>query len=671
MRVEEVVGEFVSLKRAGASMKGLCPFHNEKSSSFVVTPARGIFKCFGCGKGGDSITFVMEHERMSYVETLRWLAKKYSIEIEETQVSEEFLAEKQLADSLFLLNDFALNHFTTQLFDTDLGRNVALQYFKQRGFREDTIKKFGLGFAPDERDALTQKALKSHYSLENLRNLGLTTQYERDFFKNRVMFTIQNVAGRVVAFAGRILQKDTNAPKYINSPETEVYNKSKTLYALNFAKKDIQKFDECILVEGYTDVISLHQAGVENVVASSGTSLTREQIGMIKRFTNNIKILYDGDAAGVKAALRGLDMVLEEDMNVRIVLLPDKEDPDSYVQRVGATDFRTFIDKNAKDFVLFKADLLLQDAQNDPIKKSKVIKEIIASVALIPDAIKRNIYIQQCAHLLGIEEAALMTETRKMVLKQAELNLKKRGQAASDYQTRHQEPPKPKNSNPPNDDGYFPTEMPPFTDGMPPSDNAESIEKAFAKEENTQTQSKDEFQERDIVRILVAFGNQIHDEATNSTVGEYILHNIEDVMEHFDNALYKKIVVSVAELLKTEPSALKIDFFMHHPDKNVQQLAATLLSEPWQYSPNWEARHNLLMNTQKMPEFNFDLDSKLALQRFKLKKTIKVMQINQLRIKQSSDAGDIESMMKHLKVQNYLIEMRNKLAAELKTVVLK
>ena len=319
VRIEDIVGDFVTLKRKGANMGGLCPFHNEKTPSFNVNPVRNIFKCFGCGEGGDAVSFLMKHENISYPESLRYIAKKYNIAVEETEVSKEVIQEKQLADALFIINERALKFYQEQLFETDKGKSIGLQYFKQRGFREETIRKWGLGFAPEYRDALTKTLVGEGYSIENLRKVGLTSSFDNDFFRGRVMFAIQGLAGKPIAFAGRIMQADAKAPKYINSPETEIYFKSKILYGLYHARKAVQQKDECILCEGYTDVISLHQAGIENVVASSGTSLTTEQIRLIKRFTPNIKILYDGDAAGIKAAVRGLDMVLEEDMNVKIV----------------------------------------------------------------------------------------------------------------------------------------------------------------------------------------------------------------------------------------------------------------------------------------------------------------------------------------------------------------
>ncbi|HMQ91424.1 MAG TPA: DNA primase, partial [Flavilitoribacter sp.] len=375
-KVEEVVQDFVTLKRRGVNLLGLCPFHNEKTPSFTVSPAKNIYKCFGCGKSGDGVRFLMDHEHYTFPEAIRHLARKYNIEIEEKALSPETLAEMQYTDSLYIVNQFAVEYYQHQLHETDLGKSVGLSYFKKRGFREDTMRKFGLGFAPEQGSALTDAAVKAGHTVDFLQKVGLTTQNQRDFFRNRVMFAIHNLSGKVIGFGGRILQKDVKAPKYINTPETEIYNKSKVLYGAFFAKQAIRQQDECILVEGYTDVISLHQAGIQNVVASSGTSLTTDQIRLIKRYTPNVKIIYDGDFAGIKAALRGVDLLLEQDLNVRIVLLPEGEDPDSYLQSVGAAVFSDYIADKSKDFVLFKADLLMKETAGDPIRRSEVIKDI-------------------------------------------------------------------------------------------------------------------------------------------------------------------------------------------------------------------------------------------------------------------------------------------------------
>jgi len=383
-RIEEVVGEFVSLKRRGSNLIGLCPFHQEKTPSFTVSPSKGLFKCFGCGKGGDSARFMMEHEHMTYPEALRYLAKKYQIEVEEYQQTPEEVAALNERERMFNLNTFAQNYFSTTLFETNEGRAVGLSYFKERDFREATIKKFQLGYSPDNRDAFSAHARKNAYSPDILLKTGLSVGSEEklfDRFQARVIFPIHNLTGKVIGFGGRILGSDKTKAKYLNSPESEIYNKSKTLYGIYFAKQAISKLDNCLLVEGYTDVISMHQAGIENVVASSGTSLTTEQIRMIRRFTNNITILYDGDKAGISASLRGTDMILEEGMNVRVLLFPDGDDPDSFVRKNRSSDVEAYITTKATDFISFKTALLLEQSGNDPIKKAGLIKEIIHHLA--------------------------------------------------------------------------------------------------------------------------------------------------------------------------------------------------------------------------------------------------------------------------------------------------
>lgn len=650
-RIEDIVGDFVTLKRRGANLTGLCPFHNEKTPSFSVNPARNIFKCFGCGKGGDPITFVMEHESIGYPETLRYIAKKYNIAVEETEVSKEYLEEKQLNDALYLVNERALKFYQDQLFETDKGKSIGLQYFKSRGFREETMRKWGLGFSPESRDSLTKTLSTEGYSIDLLRKTGLTSkQYEQDFFRNRVMFTIHGMTGKPIAFAGRIMQKDTNAPKYINSPESDIYVKNRVLYGLFHAKKFIQQEDECILVEGYTDVISLHQAGIENVVASSGTSLTTEQIRLVKRFTPNIKIIYDGDTAGVKAALRGLDMVLEEDMNVKIVLLPNKEDPDSYLQNMGATVFKEYVKKEAKDFILFKTQLLLEEAAGDPIKKSKLIKDIVTSIAKIPDPVKRQLYLRECAALMKVEEAILIGETGKLVRKS--LEDKKKGVAAPSSASAA-------------------AGLAGFTDDISqPTDNQTVIEETYGEKKASAVTGGDEFQEKDIVRILIASGGEILDKEHNVSVAAYVISNIEDVLEQFENRMYYKIIQeTIVHIQKGTP--LSTQHFLSHSVKEIRELAAAILSNPYDYSDNWENKFQRPLETQKAPDLNFTEDSKQALKRFKLRKIMKLCDQNQELVRKSSESGDVSTMMKHLKIHQKLMLIRNALAAELKTVIFK
>ncbi|MBQ6732086.1 MAG: DNA primase [Paludibacteraceae bacterium] len=416
-RIEEVVGDFVSLRRRGVNLIGLCPFHSEKTPSFTVSPAKNICHCFGCGKGGGPVNFIMEHESLSYVDALRYLAKKYGIEIVEKEESAEDLARRSSRENMFALNAFALKYFSNTLNNTEEGKSIGIPYFRERGFRDDTIKKFQLGYCPDRFEAVSVEALKEGFSRQTLIDTGLCTENQRggltDRFRGRVIFPVHTVSGQVVAFGGRVLKKTENTAKYVNSPESEIYHKSNELYGLYFAKNAIQRSDVCYLVEGYTDVISMHQSGVENVVASSGTSLTTGQIRLIHRFTSNIVVLYDGDAAGIKASIRGIDMLLEEGMNVEVVLLPDGEDPDSFSRSQDSSQFIDYINRHKTNFILFKTQLLLGEAGNDPIKKAALIGDIVESISKIQDTIKQAIYIKECARQFDIREEVLIKEVAK------------------------------------------------------------------------------------------------------------------------------------------------------------------------------------------------------------------------------------------------------------------
>lgn len=417
-RIEEVIGDFVQLKRAGSSLKGLSPFTDEKTPSFIVSPAKQIFKCFSTGKGGTVVTFLMEKEHFSYPEALRWLANRYNIEIpEETAPTAEEIADKNERDSLFIINEFAKNHFFHNLFETEEGKAVGLSYFEERGFRKDIVEKFQLGYCLNVSDNFTKNALEKGYKLEYLEKVGLTKSKDDrqfDFFRGRVMFPIQSITGRVLGFGGRTLFTDKKIAKYFNSPESIIYNKSEILYGLFFAKGAIVKYDECFLCEGYTDVISMHQAGIENVVSSSGTSLTKEQVKLVKRYTQNLTILYDGDAAGIKASFRGIDLILEEGMNVKVVLFPDGEDPDSFSKKSSSTELEQYIKDHRQDFITFKASILLKENGNDPLKKSDLIRDIVHSVSLIPDQITRSVYVQEIARQFEISESIISNELIKV-----------------------------------------------------------------------------------------------------------------------------------------------------------------------------------------------------------------------------------------------------------------
>ena len=417
--IVEVISDYVTLKRKGVNYQACCPFHNEKTPSFVVSPSKGLYKCFGCGKGGNAVSFVKEHENISYPEALKIVAKKYGIEVKEREETEEDKIRNNNRESMFMLNSWVSEYFENTLHNTDEGISVGLSYFRQaRGFSESTIKKFGLGFCPSGGDKMTQDALRAGYKEEFLLSTGLSIKRENDGaifdrFRERVMFPVHNVSGRIVAFGGRTLRTDKKVAKYQNSPESEIYSKKNEIYGLYFAKKAIQQQNYAIMVEGYTDVISMHQSGVENVVASSGTSLTTEQIRLLSRFTKNITVMYDGDSAGQHASLRGIDMILKEGLNVRVVLLPAEDDPDSFARSHSAEEVREYVKRNSQDFISYKAKLLLTDAGDDPIKRGEVVKDMVQSIAEIPDAIQRTLFIKECAQLMGMSEDVLVTEVAK------------------------------------------------------------------------------------------------------------------------------------------------------------------------------------------------------------------------------------------------------------------
>jgi DNA primase len=632
VKIEDVVGDFVKLTKRGVNFIGLCPFHNEKTPSFTVSPVKNIYKCFGCGEGGNAINFLMELEQLSYPEAIRSLAKKYNIELEEDELDEEQTAQLKLADSLYVVNQFAKEHFQQQLFDTDYGKSVGLSYLKKRGFREEIIRKFGLGFANGGANDLMQQGLAQGYEEQVLEQAGLIKN-KRDFFRNRVQFPIHNISGKVIGFGGRILTNHKKAPKYLNTPESDIYNKRKSLYGIYFARKAVVQLDECYMVEGYTDVLSLHQAGIENIVASSGTSLTVEQVRLVKRYTPNITILYDGDTAGIKAALRGLDIVIEQDMNVRVVLLPEGEDPDSYLSKVGATAFKQYIEEEAHDFILFKSNLLLKDAANDPIKKADVIRDIVNSIAKVPDAVKRSLYVKECAQLMDMGEQLLHTEVNKRLNQQAtkayeqqERQAKAQGRAATDVPLPEVGPIKPKKRN-------------------------------------------ESYQERDIVRILINFGDRALDEETS--VAEFILLDMLDLLEEFDEEICSKVVKEyLAQLQQNkQPDS---SYFITHTDPEIAKLAVDAVAtlQEHDFSEGWE-RLNVFLNTQDLPERNHVADAQSGILRFKLRKIERLIRKNQLEIKAAQEAKDMTNMMISLKINQKLQTMKMNLAKVLNTVVLR
>lgn len=637
-RVEEVIGDFINLRRRGVNMIGNCPFHDEKTPSFTVSPSKNIYKCFGCGKGGDSVRFIMDHEKISFPESIRFLANRYNITIEETVSTTENIEQKLITDSLYIVNEFARDHFTDTLFNRAEGKNIGLSYFKERGFREATIKKFELGYATEDRDEFTKKAIDKKFNIEHLRSLGLTSKSDLDFFRARVMFTIHNVSGKVIAFAGRTLSSDKKQPKYINSPESEIYNKRAVLYGLYFAKDAIRKEDECILVEGYTDVITLHQGKIENVVASSGTSLTKEQINLIKRHTKNIKIIYDGDAAGIKAALRGLDLVLESDMNVKLVLLPDGQDPDSFLAVQGTEAFQAFLKDNEEDFLFFKTRILLEETSNDPIKKSLAIRDIVSSIAKVQETFKRTLYIRQCAGMLDLSEEVLNSEVNK-VLKEGF----KRKQQEDDRQNGSQQPP------------YALDEQ------------AWLNPKPILSTDQVELVKNDAHQERAVCSILVNYGDKIYDEQ-GQLLAQFMVDTLESLMDEFDIELYKKIITVTKEQLK-EQNTISGAYYTSHPDEEVRKFAVDAMSSPYIYA-DW-AKKEITLQTQKMPDENFVRDATNALKRLQLRKSKRVIrQVQTYLDKATPVERESEEYMLNLKVLQVLLKERNELAAELGTVTL-
>ena len=635
-QIEEVVSDFVNLKRRGVNLIGLCPFHHEKTPSFTVSPSKQIFKCFGCGEAGNAVGFLMEHEKMSYPEAIRYLADKYQIDLEEDEPTPEEEARQLILDSLYIVNDFARDFFHQQLYETENGRQIGLSYFKERGFREETIKKFELGYAPDTFDGLKKAALNAGFKLEQLREAGLVTKKDYDFFRDRVMFPIRNLSGKTMGFGGRILKHHPKSPKYLNTGETEIYNKRKSLYGLYLARKAIRKQDECLMVEGYTDVISLSQSGFEHVVSSSGTSLTVDQVRLVKRYTNNLKIIYDGDPAGIQAALRGLDLVLEQNMNVRIVLLPEGEDPDSYLKQVGSSAFETYIAEHADDVILFKTRFLLDKAGKDPVKRSDMIRDILESLARIPDPLKRTVYIKECAGILDMEEQVLVNETNRIVHR----ILKKKRKDLQVQENQRSE------KSPSEDFGQEPGQR-----------------SVVSPQKRT---NSDEFQERDIIRILLTAGQEWYDKEEELTIADFILDEIGDVIEAFENELFKSIIQTFLEY-RLSGEELTESHFLNHENKDIQHLAIDFLTQHLDYSPNWEAKLESPLQTQPPPEENFTSDAHYSILRFKLKKINKLCAQNQARLKDSEDEYE---QMRILAVQEEYYKIRKNITDELKTVVI-
>lgn len=603
-RIEEVIGDFVNLKRAGSNLKGLSPFTDERTPSFVVSPAKQIFKCFSSGKGGSVVTFLMEKEHFSYPEALRWLADKYGIHIpEDKPATPEELAAISERESLGIINDYARDFFVDQLNNSEEGKKIGLSYFVERGFRADIIEKFQLGYCPAKGKSLTDTALEKGYKLEYLEKVGLTkTKDDRhfDFFRGRVMFPIHSVSGRVLGFGGRTLLKDKKVAKYFNSPESIIYNKSKILYGLYFSKGDIIKYDECFLCEGYTDVIALYQAGITNVVASSGTALTKEQIRLVKRYSNNITILYDGDAAGIKASFRGIDLILEEGMNVKVVLFPEGEDPDSYSKAVSSDELKTYISGHAQDFISFKAGILLTDHDDDPIVRAGLIKEIVQSVALIPDQITRNVYTKTIADRFDIQEDVLISELSKLRADQMARNTGNK---------EYREIPQPRPS-------------------------VEQSTTSVKTPEVDKTIEVDHY-ESDLMRILVKYGTlgveieqlneQGEKELISTSVAELIVHELNEDELTFETPVLAKMYRIISDAL-SENNFLKSSYFLKLDDQEIVQFVTDIEMKNHELSANWFAKYRIHTNSEKDKIKQASMGAIYAFKASKIEKRIKEIQ---------------------------------------------
>ena len=567
-RIEEVVGEFVTLKKRGSNMWGNCPFHNEKTPSFSVNPARNIFKCFGCGKAGDSAKFLMEHEHFSYPEALRYLAKKYNIKIEEKEQTAEEIMQQSIREKMFNINEFADKFFVDTLWNTEEGKTIGLEYFRERGYLNPIIEKFHLGFNPDAAhwDAFTEHARQNGYSDELLEQIGLSIKGSKglyDRYHGRVMFPIHSLTGRVIGFGGRILVNDKKSPKYQNSPESEIYDKKQTLYGIYFAKNAIAKQDECILVEGYFDVLRMHQIGIENVVASSGTSLTMEQIRLVKRYTKNITMLYDGDAAGIHAALRGTDMILSEGMNVRVVVLPPEHDPDTFAKEFSVEYVSNYLKDNAKDFIRFKTELLLKDAQNDPIKRGQVIRDIVETISVIPDSIFRITYVKECSRILDMPEQTLTNELNKILRAKFKKSLGVEGEVLPETETTTTTQPKPDET---------------LEDQLPAG----------------------YYQERELVKQLLMYGREMIVDEREDEEGNRFLEQVSvaqiiiDDLKNDDCLFLDPVNRKIFDLFDQAIDEGRIpddQFFVSNEDEAIAQLAADLLSSPYKLD-QWD-RHNI------------------------------------------------------------------------------
>ncbi len=621
----EVVQDFVSLKKKGTNYTACCPFHNEKTPSFSVSPSKGIYKCFGCGKGGDSIGFVMDIENYSYVEALKYLAKKYNIELktDENQTDEE-LAEQKERESIHIAMEFAQNYFKDLLTHSEMGQAIGLSYFKERGFKMPVIEKFQLGYSLAEWDGLLKTAENKGFSRDILEKAGLILQRENkayDRFRERVMFPIHNVSGKPIAFGARILKNDPKQPKYLNSPETAVYHKSRVLYGIFQAKKSIRELDNCYLVEGYTDVVSLHQASIENVVASSGTSLTVEQIQLIRRFTENVTVLYDGDNAGIKASLRGIDLILAQGLNVKVVIFPDGEDPDSYLKKVGTTSFQKYLQEENQDFITFKANLYQNEAKKDPLKRAEMIKEVVQSIIKIPDEIKRRVFFQECSQLLGIDEQTLLTEGNNLLRQEK-----------------------------------FAAPQPILPQKQPTEDAQEDTQ--YAEEEKL---SPVYAQEKAIIRLMMRYPDFVLED-TSTKIGDFFYQELKDIQ--FENDLFREVFEALYKAQKDAPG-FQSQVFIQNAAASWKGLLVDLMSERFELSPQWKEKHLIHIPTERETLGNSVREHVLRMKMNHLQKLIKE------NTRQLQEAKTEEEQIKAMSIGLRLKQILQQIAGHLNNTILK
>ena len=643
-KIEEVVGDFVTLKRRGVNLIGLCPFHNEKTPSFTVSPAKNLCKCFGCGKGGNPVHFIMEHEQLSYTDALRWLAKKYHIEIKERELTDEEKREESIRESLFVINQYALQFFTDTLHNTDEGKAIGLSYFRHRGLREETIKKFGLGYSPEKRDTFAKIATTAGYKPELIAKTGICYSTDdgrlQDRFWGRVIFPVHTLSGKVVAFGGRILQNNPKAAKYVNSPESEIYHKSDHLYGLYFAKQAIIQKDHCILVEGYLDVISMYQAGIQNVVASSGTSLTTGQIKLIHRFTNNITLLYDGDKAGLKASIRGIDMLLEEGMNINVVQLPEGEDPDSYAQSHSTEEVELFIEKNKVDFIRFKTNLLLDEVGDDPIRRAELIGDVVKSIAVMPSDILRSEYIKKCSEKLNVSEQILVQGTAKLRMQRAE-ELEKRNKSAN---------------------------------AIAESTNEENEATAIDEFRQDIIKSYDKalhHKEKAIIQFMLKNGGkmlQVPEDKINNTpafaetVLSHLFYSFNDDGIEISHPLYARIFKEAAEHMN-EADFNPEKHFIAHPDHEISRLTAELCGERYLLSKFFTEQGNDERNEQAVL---FEQTTRLTIA-YKLNLVDDMLKETMNKLKSPETLGNPEMMQEAMEDFKFLKETQRALNDVLKS----